>query len=144
MCYAHKAHVAGRKAHAKSFSSARSGSVQQGPHKWLVSWWFPFQPIQTPTQPKYLRNTRLTFKKEAQVSGEGGASLEPWPPHVCYNIVGSPWEGKLRLLEVDSNHSFQPSFFSKTSCFPRVLGGSLERRMPGKNGEGTVRKLGIS
>ena len=41
-------------------------------------------------------------------------------------------------LGVDS-HSFQPSFFSKTSCFPRVLRGFVERRMPGKNGEGTPR-----
>ena len=37
-------------------------------------------------------------------------------------------------------HSFQPSFFSKTgSVSPGVLGGFLERRMPGKNGEGTPR-----
>ena len=30
---------------------------------------------------------------------------------------------------------YQPSFFSKASGFPRGLGGFLERRMPGKNGE---------
>ena len=36
-------------------------------------------------------------------------------------------------------HSFQSSFFSKTSYFPRVFGGFLERRIPGKNGEGTSR-----
>ena len=37
-------------------------------------------------------------------------------------------------------HSFQPWFFSKTDrCFFRVLGGFVERRMPGKNGEGTPR-----
>ena len=42
-------------------------------------------------------------------------------------------------LGVDSNHSFRPSFFSKASHFPRVLGGLLERRIPGKNGEVTPR-----
>ena len=35
-------------------------------------------------------------------------------------------------------HSFQPSFFSKNH-FPRVFGGFLERRIPGKNGEVTPR-----
>ena len=43
------------------------------------------------------------------------------------------------LLEVFISHYFQPSFFSKTICFPRVLGGFLERRIPGKNGEATLR-----
>ena len=50
---------------------------------------------------------------------------------------------KRKPLGVDP-HSFQPWFFSKTSCFPRVLGGFLERRMPGKNGEGTNSKLQVS
>ena len=40
---------------------------------------------------------------------------------------------KLRnCLEVDSNHSFQPSFFSTTSCF-RWMFGFRKRRIPGKN-----------
>ena len=38
-------------------------------------------------------------------------------------------------------HSFQSSLFSKTSYFPCVSGGFLERRIPGKNGEGTPRVL---
>ena len=37
-------------------------------------------------------------------------------------------------------HSFQPSFFSKSSRFPWVSGGCLERRTPGKNEEGIPRK----
>ena len=46
------------------------------------------------------------------------------------------------VLGVDSNHSFQPSFFSKTDChFARVFGGFLERRIPGKNAEVTPRKV---
>ena len=38
-------------------------------------------------------------------------------------------------------YSFQPSFFSETSRFPWDSGGFLERRIPGKNGEGTNRLL---
>ena len=41
-------------------------------------------------------------------------------------------KGKLAFFQGLIPHSFQPSFFSKTSCFPRVLGGFLERRMPGQ------------
>ena len=37
--------------------------------------------------------------------------------------------------------SFQPSFFSITSCLPRVSGGFLETRIPGKNEGGTPRVL---
>ena len=36
-------------------------------------------------------------------------------------------------------HSFQPTFFSNTSRFPWVSGGLLERRIPGKDGEGAPR-----
>ena len=51
-------------------------------------------------------------------------------------------EGSWRLqVRVDSNHSFQPSFFSKTSCFSKVSGGFPERRIPGKNGESTPRVI---
>ena len=32
-------------------------------------------------------------------------------------------------------HSFQPSFFSKTSSFPLDSTGFLNRMIPGKNGE---------
>ena len=42
------------------------------------------------------------------------------------------------VLGADSNHSFQPSFFSITSRFFWVSGGFLERRITGKNGEGTL------
>ena len=38
-------------------------------------------------------------------------------------------------------HYFQPSFFSKTSCFPWGSDGFLERRIPGKNGEVSPRSL---
>ena len=38
-------------------------------------------------------------------------------------------------------HSFQSSFFSQTGRFPWVSGGFLERRTPGKNGEGTPRRV---
>ena len=48
----------------------------------------------------------------------------------------------LIVLGLDSNLSFQPSLFSKTSHFPRLLGGFLERRIPGKNGEVTSRSVG--
>ena len=42
----------------------------------------------------------------------------------------------------DSNHSFQPSFSSKTGRrFHLVSGDLLERRIPGKNGEGRLRNL---
>ena len=37
---------------------------------------------------------------------------------------------------LDSNHSFQPSFLPRTGRFPWVSGGFLERRIPGKNGNG--------
>ena len=36
---------------------------------------------------------------------------------------------------------FQPSFFSKTSCFSWGSDGILERRIPGKNGEAPPRFL---
>ena len=36
-------------------------------------------------------------------------------------------------------HSFQPSFFSTTSCSSRVFGGLLERKFTGKNGEAIPR-----
>ena len=41
-------------------------------------------------------------------------------------------------------HSFQPSFFSETSHFPRVFGGFLERRIPGKDGEVTPGEMDVS
>ena len=49
------------------------------------------------------------------------------------------------LLGVDSSHSSPPSFFffSKTSCFPWGSDGFLERRIPGKNGEVSPRKLAL-
>ena len=37
-------------------------------------------------------------------------------------------------------HSVQPSFLSKTGCFPCVFEGLLERRIPGKNGEGILER----
>ena len=40
-----------------------------------------------------------------------------------------------KILGVDS-HSFQPSFFAKTGCFPSVFDGFLKRRIPGKNENG--------
>ena len=47
--------------------------------------------------------------------------------------------GQTKTIERLIPHSFQPSFFSKTSYFPRVSGGFLERRIPGNNVEGTPR-----
>ena len=47
--------------------------------------------------------------------------------------------GLSMALGVDFSHSFEPSFVSKSGrylFFPRVSGGSLERRIPGKNGNG--------
>ena len=41
-------------------------------------------------------------------------------------------------------HSFQPSFFPITSCFPKAFGDFLERRIPGKNGEATNRKIALT
>ena len=41
------------------------------------------------------------------------------------------------VLGVDPIHSFQPSLFSKTGCFPWVFDGFLKRRIPEKKGEGT-------
>ena len=41
-------------------------------------------------------------------------------------------------------HSFEPSFFSKSSRFPWVSGGFPERRIPGENGEGAPRGLSSS
>ena len=35
-------------------------------------------------------------------------------------------------------HYFQPSFFSKTGAVSRGFRGFLERRIPGKNGEGST------
>ena len=64
-------------------------------------------------------------------------------------FAGRPWLGRLQgtlgwrvpvfllSLEADSNHSFQPSFSSKTGGFPQAFDGFLKRRIPGKNGEGT-------
>ena len=48
------------------------------------------------------------------------------------------WASQQRSL---ISHSFQHSFFPKTGRFPWVSGGFLERRIPGKNGEGTPRTL---
>ena len=36
---------------------------------------------------------------------------------------------------------FNRGSFSRTSCFARLLGDILERRMPGKSGEGTPRPV---
>ena len=40
--------------------------------------------------------------------------------------------------------SFQPSFISETSHFPRIFGGFLERRIPGKNGNGSYLEFRVS
>ena len=57
------------------------------------------------------------------------------PRDLFLRVAAIGWSNS---LGVDS-HSFQPSFFSKTSCFPRVLGGFPETRIPGQNGEATLR-----
>ena len=49
------------------------------------------------------------------------------------------WEGELFSRGGLLLHPFPPSFLSKTSHFPMVVVGFLERRMPGKNGEVTPR-----
>ena len=49
--------------------------------------------------------------------------------------IGRNIEHPTNVLGVDSNHSFQP-FFAKT--------GSLKRRIPGKNGEGTPTNVVVS
>ena len=43
------------------------------------------------------------------------------------------------FLLVDSSHSFQPSFYPKTGSVSLGSGSLLERRIPGKNGEGSTR-----
>ena len=40
-------------------------------------------------------------------------------------------------------YSFQPSFFSKIGCFPWGSAGFLERRIPGKNGEVSPRRMAV-
>ena len=59
--------------------------------------------------------------------------------HICFSrglkqmeIIGF---GSSVVLEINSPHTFQPSFFSKTSCFPWVFDGFLKRSIFGKNGE---------
>ena len=65
--------------------------------------------------------------------------------------VESPWqvysvapgfrrESKLRLRASENSRGIN-SVFSNTSPFPRVLGGLLEGRIPGKNGEATPEKM---
>ena len=69
--------------------------------------------------------------------------FEPKQSAFVPDLAKIPWV----MIEEKSTHdsrggflfqSFRPSFISKISCFPRVFGGFLERRMPGKNGEGTL------
>ena len=80
------------------------------------------------------------------VGFHGNPSVSPFfPPEGLSKWKSFPGScllrGKLetrKLLGVDSQ--FQQSCFSKTSHFPRVFGGFLERRITGKNGEGTLRE----
>ena len=57
-------------------------------------------------------------------------------------VVGflSRFQGSRGLIA----HSFQPLFFHKTGRFFWLSGGFLERRIPGKNGEGNPRRASVS
>ena len=55
----------------------------------------------------------------------------------CLAYRGLPFGRKKHVISFPRliPHSLQPSFFSKTSCFPWGSDGFLERRIPGKKGE---------
>ena len=108
-------------------------------------------------KPKQKKNTKRAKRHSAHSSGSHRREPFTWIRDVM--LARSPayaWrvgtEGSQPFLGRDPQgffrggvsccHSVQASLFSKKQIrFPRVSGGVQERRIPGKNREGTPRKL---
>ena len=111
--------------------------------------------------PRYTkgRNWPTTFDPTLQLGSKtfGDACFKGFRGRPCANLLlsGSPLFQKAPLDRTQIGeaylwifrlipHSFQPSFFSRTSHFPSVFAGFLKRRIPEKNGEATPRMLVVS
>ena len=84
-----------------------------------------------------------TLARSCRLESYAEPTESPWIPLTSVRRRDSPdlqwsWNKGACSPGVDSNHSFQPSFFPKTGRFPWVSGGCLERRIPERMGKVAV------
>ena len=93
----------------------------------LKTAWFPgLEPTRPAARRARVSERLVSWPRDQGVlsGGEAGLSKDLWDILWSVFYLGDPpkVDQSCGFLGIDSNHSFQPSFFSRTGCFPRILG----------------------